>query len=42
MTERKRAQKYQNRTAFTLGNDKHKEEVNSRAPLDRLCSRCMD
>lgn len=38
----KKGQKYQNRTAFKVMFNPKLEQINSSAPLDRLCQRCFD
>lgn len=37
-----KGQKYQNKLAFKVRFNPKKEETNDKAPLDRLCQRCMD
>lgn len=38
----KKSQKYHNKIAYEVRFDQKKMEVNSSAPMDRLCARCLD
>ena len=42
MSNPKKAQKYQNRIAYTVRFNTAKIEVNQKAVLDRLCERCLE
>lgn len=39
---KKKPQKYQNKTAFKIKYDTNALEVCKKAPLDRLCKRCLE
>ncbi len=41
-SQKKSGQKYQNKEAFKVRFNPKKEEMITKAPLDRLCQRCMD
>lgn len=40
--QKKKGQKYQNKTAFKIKYDTNAIEVIKKAPLDHLCKRCME
>ena len=40
--EAKKSQKYHNKSAYEVRFNQKKLDINARAPLDRLCTRCME
>lgn len=41
-TQKKKPQKYQNKTAYKVQYDEKALQIHQKAPLDRLCKRCQE